>query len=103
MADKFKLKKTVTAKILDRDCDVYSMEFDKAKLKGPFYIWKGMPLKTESEVSVMKVLMEATKIDRTLLSAPISLLCLRILFLVKVPNYLSKFFVSLQTQGADRF
>jgi hypothetical protein len=70
MADKFKLKKTGTAKILDRDCDVYSMEFDKAKLKGIFYIWKGIPLKTESEVSVMKVSMEATKIEENVTISP---------------------------------
>ncbi len=70
MAEKFKLKKTGTAKILDRDCDVYSLEFDKAKLKGTFYIWKGIPLKTESEVSVMKVVMEATKIEENVTISP---------------------------------
>jgi hypothetical protein len=70
MADKFKLKKTGTAKILDRVCDVYSMEYAKAKLKGTFYIWKGIPLKTESEVSVMKVVMEATKIEENVTINP---------------------------------
>jgi hypothetical protein len=70
MADKFKLKKTGTAKILDRPCDVYSLEYAKAKLKGTFYIWKGIPLKTESEVSVMKVVMEATQIEENITISP---------------------------------
>lgn len=70
MADKFKLKKKGTAKILDRNCDVYSMEYAKAKLKGTFFIWKGIPLKTESEVSVMKVVMEATKIEENVTINP---------------------------------
>ena len=70
MADKFKLKKTGTAKILDRPCEVYSMEYAKAKLKGTFYIWKGIPLKTESEVSVMKVVMEATQIEENVTISP---------------------------------
>jgi hypothetical protein len=70
MADKFKLKKTGTAKILDRPCDVYSMEYAKAKLKGTFYIWKGIPLKSESTVSVMKVVMEATQIEENITISP---------------------------------
>jgi hypothetical protein len=63
MATKFKLKKTGTATILDRKCDVYTMEFAEAKLKGTYNIWKGIPLKTESEISMMKVSMEATAIE----------------------------------------
>jgi hypothetical protein len=63
MVAKFKLKKTGTSMILGRKCDVYTMEYAEAKLKGTFYIWKGIPLKTKSEVSVMKVSMEATAIE----------------------------------------
>jgi hypothetical protein len=70
MADKFKLKKKGMAKILDRPCDVYSMEYKEANLKGTFYIWKGIPLKTESEVSLMKVVMEATQIEENVTISP---------------------------------
>jgi len=70
MASKFKLKKTGTAMVLGRKCDVFTMEFAEAKLKGTYYIWKGIPLKTESEVSIMKVSMEATSIEENVAIDP---------------------------------
>ncbi len=63
MARELKLKKNGTAEILGRKCDVYNMEVAKVKLKGTYYIWKGIPLMTKSTVMGMEIKLEATKID----------------------------------------
>jgi hypothetical protein len=63
MADKFKLKKKGTAEVAGKKCEVYNLEFPGGKMKGTYYIWKGIPLKTETEVSMMNISMEATKVE----------------------------------------
>lgn len=63
IADKFKIKKTGTEKVLNRECEVYTLEFEAAKLKGTYWIWQGIPLKSESKVAGLGVVIEATAVE----------------------------------------
>ena len=63
MAQRFHLRKKGTATVIGKKCDVYAVDFAGTKLQATFYIWKGIPLKTESTVSGISVKMEATKIE----------------------------------------
>jgi len=63
MAREFNIKKNGTAVILGRTCDVYTLEVASAKLKGTYYVWKGITLKTESSVGGISISMEVTKIE----------------------------------------
>lgn len=70
MAREFHIKKNGTAVILGRTCDVYTMEIPSAKLKGTYYVWKGITLKTNSEVGGIGISMEATKIEENVAIPP---------------------------------
>lgn len=71
VAKELNLKKKGTADILGRKCDVYTMEVSSAKLKGTYYIWKGIPLKTESTVAGIGITMEATQIEENVAILPL--------------------------------
>lgn len=70
MAKELNLKKNGTTELLGRTCDVYTMEIASAKLKGTYYIWKGIPLKTVSSVAGISITMEATKIEENAVIPP---------------------------------
>ncbi|HOY32970.1 MAG TPA: hypothetical protein PKW80_13915 [Bacteroidales bacterium] len=70
MAKELNLKKNGTAELLGRQCDVYTMEIASAKLKGTYYIWKGIPLKTVSTVAGISITMEATQIEENAVIPP---------------------------------
>lgn len=70
MAREFHIKKNGTAVILGRTCDVYTMEIALEKMKGTYYVWKGITLKTDSEVGGISISMEATKIEENVAIPP---------------------------------
>jgi len=57
----YNLKKLGQAEILNKGCDVYSIK--STQMEGKFYIWKGLPLKSEVSAMNMKSTVEVTKID----------------------------------------
>ncbi|MCK9613388.1 MAG: hypothetical protein WC401_08955 [Bacteroidales bacterium] len=63
MVKKFNIKKTGTAVILDKKCDVYTAEHTSAKMKGTYYVWKGFIMKAVSSVAGIEVKMEAVKLE----------------------------------------
>ncbi|HQI70463.1 MAG TPA: hypothetical protein PLT47_06905 [Bacteroidales bacterium] len=63
MARELNLKKTGTTVVAGHSCEVYTLEVPAAKLKGTYYIWKGIPIKTVSTVGGISITMEATRIE----------------------------------------
>ena len=59
----FSIRKKGKAEVCGRTCDVYTLDYPKAQLKGTFYIWKGITLKSESTVAGISLSMEAVKIQ----------------------------------------
>lgn len=70
IAKKYNLKKKGTSVILGHNCDVYTLEYPVAKLKGTYYIWKGITLKNESELGGVSISMETTKIEENPVISP---------------------------------
>jgi hypothetical protein len=60
----FNIKKEGSEEVIGLKCDIYSLDFGNGKLKGKYYVWKGIPLKTEASVGGIKVKMEATHIEQ---------------------------------------
>ncbi|MEI6124412.1 MAG: hypothetical protein WCQ95_12380 [Bacteroidota bacterium] len=71
IAAKFKIKKTGTAEILGKKCQVFSVEYPAARLKATNFIYKGIPLKVESSISGISITMEATKIEENVAIDPV--------------------------------
>ncbi len=63
MARELNLKKTGTTVVAGHSCEVYTLEVPAANLKGTYYIWKGIPIKTVSSVRGISITMEATRIE----------------------------------------
>ncbi|HNX08359.1 MAG TPA: hypothetical protein PKL96_12315 [Bacteroidales bacterium] len=63
MARELNLKKTGTTVVAGHSCEVYILEVPAANLKGTYYIWKGIPIKTVSSVRGISITMEATRIE----------------------------------------
>lgn len=57
------LTKSGTDTILDRVCDVWIMDMPRMKMKGKYYVWKNIPLKSEVEVNGLTVEMHVVVID----------------------------------------
>lgn len=52
-----------TADVLGRSCKVYNMAMNESGVKGKYYIWNGITLKTEASAQGMKIKMEAVKLE----------------------------------------
>jgi len=57
------LTKSGTDTILERVCDVWIMDMPRMKMKGKYYVWKNIPLKSEVEVNGLTVEMHVVVID----------------------------------------
>lgn len=60
---KYGITEEGTAKVLDRECKVYAMVFPEAGIKGKYYVWNGIALKTDASANGLGIIMEATKIE----------------------------------------
>lgn len=62
MKEKFKIKEVGTDKVLDKDCIVYTLETETQGMLAVMKVWcyKGLSLKSETEVSGMKIVAVAT-------------------------------------------
>lgn len=58
-----KLVKLGSETFLEKKCDKYSIDNEKLKMKGTYLVWKGIPLKTDVDLSSMKMALAATKVD----------------------------------------
>lgn len=56
-----KLEKIGEENFLGKSCDKYSIDYEKLKMKGTYLVWKGVPLKTNIDMSSMKIALEAIK------------------------------------------
>lgn len=63
MIKKYFIRKKGTSDVAGKTCDVYIVEYPEARLKGTFYVWKGITLKSHTLVAGMKVNIEAEKIE----------------------------------------
>ena len=63
LSKELNLKKEGTEEFLGKTCDKYTMNYEKMKMKGTYWVWKGISMKTEIETAGMKTVMEATKIE----------------------------------------
>jgi len=59
MSQKMNLKKEGTEEFLDRKCEVMTIDYTEMSMKGSFLVYKGIPLKMNTEVSGMEVNLEA--------------------------------------------
>jgi len=57
------LTKSGTDTILERVCDVWIMDMPRMKMKGKYYVWKNIPLKSEVEVNGLTVEMHVAAIE----------------------------------------
>lgn len=57
----FNMKKLANEKVMDKDCEVYSMDYSGVKSKT--WVWQGIAIKMESEAMGIPVKMTATKIQ----------------------------------------
>ncbi|MEI6766098.1 MAG: hypothetical protein WCM76_10675 [Bacteroidota bacterium] len=60
---KFNIKKAGTGEVAGRTCEKFTMEVADSKMTGTYFIWKGIPLKTEASIGGISVSMEVTRID----------------------------------------
>ncbi len=60
---KFNIKEEGTEEFFGKPCKIYSLAYDKGNFKGKFWVWKGITLKTESEIESIKVNMEAEELE----------------------------------------
>ena len=62
---KFKIKEVGKEKYLDKDCTIYTMENETQGMKAQIKVWvyKGLGLKQETDISGMKIVAKATGID----------------------------------------
>lgn len=57
------LKKEGKENILGRDCDKYSLDNQQFGIKGYYWVWKGVPLKVDADMSNVKMTMIATSFE----------------------------------------
>ncbi len=60
-----KLEKIGEEPFLGKNCDKYSINYEKMKMKGTYLVWKGIPLKTDIEISSVKMILEAVKLTES--------------------------------------
>jgi hypothetical protein len=57
------LKKEGKETLLGKECQKYSMDNQSMSMKGYYWVWKGIALKMDVDMSTAKMLMEATSIQ----------------------------------------
>lgn len=57
------LKKVGKESVLGKECDKWSMNNESMGMKGHYWVWKGVALKVDADMSSSKMLMEATKFE----------------------------------------
>lgn len=57
------LKKEGKETLLGKECEKYSMDNQSMSMKGYYWVWKGITLKMDADMSTVKMLMEATSIQ----------------------------------------
>lgn len=60
---KMNIKKEGTETFLSKTCDKYTMDYKEMGMKGTYLVWNGIALKTDMEMSGLKVILQATKIE----------------------------------------
>jgi hypothetical protein len=63
MVKKMNFKQLGKEKIIGKECDKHSIDYKEMSMKGTYWIWNGIALKSDITTMGMKVLMEAVKID----------------------------------------
>lgn len=58
-----KIKKVGEETFLGKHCIRYSIENEALKMKGYYLVWNGIPLKTDVDLSTMKMVMDAMKVE----------------------------------------
>lgn len=61
--EKMNIKKEGTETISGKICNKYSINNDEFKLKGFFWVWNGIAMKTDMDMGGMKMKMEAVKLE----------------------------------------
>jgi len=59
----WKLKKEGKETVMGKECDKWFMDNDDMSMKGYYWVWKGVALKVDLDMSISKMLMEATKFE----------------------------------------
>lgn len=69
---KFNIKEVGTGKVLDKDCIIYTLDTEAQGMKATMKVWcyKGMSLKSETEVSGMKIVATATEFKEDAMVLP---------------------------------
>jgi hypothetical protein len=59
MEKKMNLKKLGSEEYAGKNCEKFTIDYKDLNMKGTFLVWKGVPLKSEVDLSTMKTKMEA--------------------------------------------
>lgn len=62
---KYNIREVGNADVLGRNCKVYEMTMNESGVKGKYYIWNGLTLKTEATAQGMNIKMEAVKLEES--------------------------------------
>jgi hypothetical protein len=54
------LKKEGKENVLGKECDKFSMDNQTMRMKGNYWVWKGVALRVDATISTVKMLMDAT-------------------------------------------
>ncbi|MBS1538348.1 MAG: hypothetical protein JST20_11450 [Bacteroidetes bacterium] len=57
------ISKAGTDSVLEKECQVWIMDFKKMKISGKYWVWNNIPLKSIADVEGIKVEIEAVRID----------------------------------------
>jgi hypothetical protein len=57
------ISKAGTDSVLDKQCQVWMMDFKRMKILGKYWVWNNIPLKSVAEVEGIKVEIEAVRIE----------------------------------------
>ncbi|MFO7671985.1 MAG: hypothetical protein R6W31_20170 [Bacteroidales bacterium] len=63
MAQDMNLKKTGTETFLGKNCDNMSIDYTKMNMKGNFLVYKGVPLKIDTDMGTMKMILVGEKFE----------------------------------------
>jgi hypothetical protein len=61
--DDMKIRKVGEENLLGRQCIKYSIDNATLQMKGFYWVWKGIPLKTDVDMGGMKMVLEAVKVE----------------------------------------
>lgn len=60
------IKKEGTETFLGKTCDKFSINYEKMRMKGSYLVWQNIAIKTDMQISGMKMKVEATKIEENI-------------------------------------